>query len=280
VGTETCNDGVDNTCDRAIDCGDPKCSGNALCTGLPDGKPCLLDGQCAGATCLTEAATGSPNGSCTNLAPCNLASGAGCNGGRCTAASATVNRCFAPCTGTGLGTTGACRAGFACFDPDYNTTNNNNLCLPSCTSDSECAGMGTGYGCNPWSKTCTTKDRGLAKYGAACTADAQCETNLCLTGANWPTGYCAGDCRGDLRNCALGGYCTFNPAYGDNWGTCAQQCAGSPSSTACRAAGNYTCWLTSPGSSTGTCYCLSLGTACDYHADCCSNHCSILGNCN
>jgi hypothetical protein len=274
AGVEICDDGIDNTCDRAIDCGDPRCSGSAQCANLRDGSPCLLDGQCAGNTCLAEATSGAPNGSCSNAVSCDLA-GAGCNGGHClTTSDPGFNRCFAPCTGSGLGSSGRCRAGYACLDPDSDLSNDNNGCVVSCTTDSECAGQGTGYGCNAWSKTCTNKDHGLGRYGAACTTASQCETNRCLTGANWPGGYCAGRCRGDLKDCAAGGWCGFDPKYGDNVSVCFQQCAGTQTST-CRDQDNYSCLPVSQGSTTKVCVCLVSTSICLNNADCCSNSCTF-----
>lgn len=270
AGTELCNDGIDNTCDRAIDCGDPKCTGNAACTALQDGKPCLLDTQCAGGDCLDEATYGMPNGMCSNVASCTVGSNAGCNGGTCFAGS-TFNTCVAKCTGTGISGAGVCRAGYACYDPDLDTTNNNNGCLPLCTSDTECAGSGSGYGCNAWRKRCGNSDRGLGKYGAACTSGSQCESNLCFTGAQNPGGYCSGPCRGDTKNCGPVGYCDFNSSYGDNYGYCYQACT---ASTQCRQASNYNCWTVAQGSSDAVCMCLPAGADCGSNSDCCSGSCT------
>jgi hypothetical protein len=271
VGTEICNDGIDNTCDRAIDCGDPKCIGSGLCANLEDGKPCLLDSQCAGGDCLDEATTGAPNGMCSNAVSCTVGTNAGCNGGRCFPGS-TFNSCVAPCTGTGISGTGACRAGYVCFDPDYDTNNNNNGCLPLCSSSAECAGGGSGYGCNPWRKRCGNLDRGLGKYGAACTSASQCESGQCFTGAGAPGGYCSGPCRGDTKNCGPNGWCQFNPSYGDNYGACYQRCA---SSAECRQSQNYNCWRAEPGGSDFICLCLPAGSSCSSSSHCCSGSCTF-----
>jgi hypothetical protein len=191
-----CSDGADNDADQAIDCADPDCGASAACANLADGAPCRLDAQCAGNKCFTEEATGAPNGACTNALPCVLGTTFGCNGGRC-AAIGSGNKCYPKCAGSGLGSSGGCRKGFACYNPDFNVLNGNNFCVVNCASDAECAGSGSGYGCNPWSKTCTQKDRGRARYGESCVTNGDCETDACLTGANWPGGYCAGICRAD-----------------------------------------------------------------------------------
>ncbi len=274
VGTEICDDGVDNDCDRAIDCGDTSCTGSTFCTNLVDGKPCLADGQCAGAKCFTEAASGVPNGTCANASSCTVGTAnTGCNGGLCVAGS-TSNSCYAKCSGAGVTGTGACRAGFICRDPDINTSNNNSYCTPGCANDSECAGSGTGYGCNPWSKRCQNVDRGLAKYGAACSTGTQCESGFCYTGADYPGGYCGGVCRQDTQNCGSGGFCSFSASWGDNLGFCYQSCT---SSLQCLNNAN-TCFLTSAGASTRACTCLSSSSACSFDSDCCSGSCGFFSS--
>src|SRR5439155_22671664 len=99
--TEICNDGIDNNGNRAIDCNDASCLGNALCMNLPDGAGCAADAQCASGRCLTESAYGFPNGYCTNTGSCTLGSNVGCHGGRCVMGSPN-NTCRALCNGTGL----------------------------------------------------------------------------------------------------------------------------------------------------------------------------------
>ncbi|MBL8910695.1 MAG: hypothetical protein JNM17_08345 [Archangium sp.] len=269
VGTELCNDGVDNDCDRAVDCGDSSCTGNALCNAQVDGKPCLLDNQCAGGKCYTEATTGVPNGACSNATACNTSTNAGCNGGICMPGN--PNTCFARCTGTGISGPGACRPGFICYDPDTTPSNNNNYCSVGCSGDVECAGSGTGYGCNPWSKRCGLVDEGLRRYGDDCTSNTQCESNTCAIGPDFPNGYCIGNCRGDTLNCGPGGFCAFSPSFGDNLGNCYQSCTVSGQSQCLNPA--MTCFRTAPNAPTRACYCLSSGSACAVNSDCCSGVC-------
>jgi hypothetical protein len=281
VGTEICNDGVDNTCDRAIDCGDSKCTNSPQCTNLPDGRPCLLPGQCAGGRCRTEAATGVPNGMCTNALPCSVANQTGCNGGRCVM-SGGVASCLPPCSG--LGTVGptACRPGFFCVDADGVQSTADSTCRPACANDQECSGSGPGYGCNPWLKLCGSKDRGLAKYGAACTQDSQCEGGTCLTDARFfPNGSCTGVCRRDTANCAPDGACNTEPNINDNFGLCYRRCTGpNGSAGGCRTADNYKCWPLFSGGPQA-CSCLGAGGPCllGGASDCCSGLCNGLGTC-
>ncbi len=278
AGTEICNDGIDNTCDRAIDCGDSKCASSGACSNVQDGLPCLSSTQCASGRCQTEGSTGFPNGMCTNASACTVGSTTGCHGGLCIN-YVGVPTCLARCTGTGLGATGRCRAGFACVDQDTDTMNDNNTCRALCSNDLECSGGGTGYGCNPWSKLCQNVDRGLGRYGSACTSHSQCETGICLTGALNPNGYCAGVCRADTRSCAAGGGCYVSSSYLDNVGTCFQACTGAGTGSVCRVSDNYKCWSLGSGAPLA-CLCVGPGGNCllGGNSDCCSGICQ-LGTC-
>lgn len=269
AGTEVCNDGIDNTCDRAVDCADPKCNTNALCVGLSDGAPCSADAQCQGGKCRTESATGSPNGACSNAVSCNPSTQAGCAGGICIEDGA-FDVCLMKCTGTGLGATGKCRAGYVCVDSDASASNSNNFCMPLCGADSQCAGSGAGYGCNAWSKLCSIKDKGLGKYGAACSSGAACESGLCRQ--DYPGGYCIGLCAGDTLSCGGDGVCYYFASYGDNMGECMDGCT---SSGQCRSA-IFSCVDYGQGN---ICMCGGTNTACDYDSDCCSNSC-FYGYCD
>ncbi len=275
VGTEICNDGIDNNCNRAIDCGDVGCTSSAQCTNVPDGKPCRNDGQCAGAKCYTEENTGAPNGTCSNATTCTVGTNAGCNGGTCVE-TGTFDTCYAKCTGLGITGTGACRAGFICRDPDSNTGNNNNYCAPGCSSDTECSGTGTGYGCNPWSKRCQNVDRGRSRYGATCTTGSDCESGSCATGSDFPGGYCTGPCRGDTNNCGPNGFCSYSSSWGDNYGYCFESC--SSINDVCL--NSYmTCFRTASNATTRACTCLTTNSSCLYDSDCCSGYCDAFNTC-
>ena len=260
AGTEVCDDGLDNTCDRAIDCGDSKCMGNPKCTAnVNDGKPCLADGQCAGGKCFSEAGDGLPNGFCANQTSCTVGTNAGCFGGFCLAPNGGgFNNCRVGCTGNGLGATGRCRVGYACSDPDGIAGTLNSFCLPSCTSDLECSGNGSGYGCNVFSKRCEAKTNTLLGYGAACTANSQCKGLICLTDtATHRGGYCSGNCRNDLKNCGdASGYCDAAPDAGDNLSLCLRKC---DFFSDCRRPDRYGCWQFTPRQSYSACQCAPSG---------------------
>ena len=193
-------------------------------------------------------------------------------------AATPMNRCWARCTGNGLGATGRCRAGYACRDADTTPNNGDNYCQVLCISDTECAGSDGGYGCNPASTRCEGKNLGLPRYGAACTSSSQCETGLCATGSTFPGGYCAGDCRGDLNNCGTGGYCQWHPGEGDNVGLCTQAC--STTGMVCRTAPgpvDYSCVNDTYGTQMGRlCMCKFSGQACNADRDCCTGSCGFF----
>jgi hypothetical protein len=214
----------------------------------------------------------------TNATPCSVANQTGCNGGRCVLIGGQ-GACMAPCNGTGLGATGRCRAGFVCVDADSNPNNDNNTCRVLCSSDSECSGGGTGYGCNPWSKLCQSKDNGLLRYGAPCTTSAQCEGKVCVRGPEYPNGSCGGVCRGDSLNCGPNGLCDFNSSFGDNLGFCLQSCMGAGTTATCRSADNYKCWPLYQGGPTA-CFCIGATGPCSIggNSDCCSGICQF-GTC-
>lgn len=258
AGTEVCNDGIDNTCDQAVDCADSKCTGDSKCSGVNDGLPCRTDGQCAGGLCYSEANTGLPNGACANAINCTVGSNAGCHGTSiCLAVSGSSRtECRIPCTGDGLGSSGKCRVGFACVDPDEpkNAANNNNFCIALCTKDSECGTIASGYGCNLASKRCESKVKTALAYGADCTTSSQCLGGVCLV--NLPgnsNGYCTGPCRNDLKVCDTGGYCDVTSTAGDNVSLCLKSCN---FFSDCKRADREGCWQITPRQSGAACQCL------------------------
>lgn len=290
---ERCDDGIDNDGDRTVDCADPSCATSPRCLALPDGAPCNDDAQCAGGHCVTELASGAPNGACGNRLPCTLAADggtdAGCHGGRCTVLGNEPPTCLAPCRaaapssartaprlpGTPLPPKPACRPGYACVDPDGDASTDDAVCAPLCSSDADCATAttalsaapaGDALGCNPASRRCERKLRHAAGYGAPCERDADCESRACLRGADWRRGYCAGPCRADAADCAPGGVCTVASRGAGETGTCAQACA---SDGECRADDRLRCWSAGDATDAGACLCKPRGAGCAATAECC-----------
>lgn len=269
--TETaCNDTADNDADGAADCMDSDCAQAANCqvVKVDDGQPCTADAQCKGGKCMTELATGFPGGMCTNMTACTVGTTTGCNGGTCYQ-SGSGTRCNQTCTGTA-----GCRPGYECYDPDANGSTANSYCIPLCSADSQCTATGQGatYGCNPWSKFCSQKDTGKAKYGAPCTAHADCEGLWCDTSK--PGGYCLGVCEGTTKSCGGDGRCLMATTETDNVGTCYDGCTGDSN---CRP-NTYSCLTSSAGN---VCYCLAPYQVCSQNRDCCSGKCnSFFGDCD
>src|SRR5215211_7475019 len=67
---EICGDGIDNDCDRRIDCADSNCSGVGSCPVCgavenPEGQPLALpDGISSGSACSTNAQCGAGTPNC------------------------------------------------------------------------------------------------------------------------------------------------------------------------------------------------------------------------
>lgn len=263
--SESCADLLDNNCDRAIDCADSKCAASPACANLSDGLPCASDSQCGGGKCRTEAATGDPNGACSNSVSCSVSAQTGCRGGLCVEAG-SFDLCRMRCTGTGLGATGRCRAGYACLDTDSDTTNSTNYCLSLCSSDAECQGGAAGYGCNLWSKRCEQKDKGLSKYGAPCSSASQCESGYCTRA--FPGGYCIGVCSGTQKSCGPDGACYYYSSFGDNIGACWKSCS---TNSQCRQP-DYHCENLGQGK---ICTCRLTGEPCLSNSECCSGMCDV-----
>src|SRR5207244_1378499 len=148
-----------------------------------------------------EQSTGNPSGVCANAAGCS-APDAGCASGIC-AQDPLGTYCRQSCSGAG-----GCRPAYACLDPDLDSSTSNSYCVPLCVSDNDCMGSGANYGCNPWSKKCESRDKGLAKYGAACANDNACESGQCLS--NGAGNECIGFCSKVAKACGGDGVCGYS----------------------------------------------------------------------
>lgn len=245
---------------------------------------CTTDADCgAGGMCDTEAETGFPGGQCVIA----------CTGsGDCPSGSTCLDwgdgsmRCLATCDAAA-----DCGAGYSCFDFGLPV----GVCWPDCTADAQCTGTGA---CNEYLGWCSG-DRGLAPDGAACAADADCESGLCYdeSGTGFPDGYCSSYCDpGATGACPAGGMCfdydDGNSADG-TFGVCYDTCAGPADCRAGYACYDFgdvgVCWAQCESDAecpdSGVCnvwtgWCEPVGTGattgqpCDADADCESGWCA------
>lgn len=270
TGTELCTDEIDNDCDNQVDCGDSSCTGSGACTALLDGKACLSGGQCASGRCLTETTNGLPSGHCTNSAACSISLTTGASTGCASGGTCATDEFGTFCRKSCSGSTG-CRGGYACHDDLDENDVTPNYCIPLCTSDLDCARLGGQYGCNLHSRRCETKDKGLAKLGAACAGNASCESGVCLR-ASSNGGYCMTRCKDSSPTCPGDGVCDYSSG-GDNTGDCYDGCA---NAAECTRGGRYTC-QSSQNNRGNVCYCAVAGDLCSTDADCCTGPCQNFG---
>jgi hypothetical protein len=275
---ELCTDGLDNDCNGAIDCSDTSCLANPACANVAIGQGCASSSQCASGVCRTEATTGWPGGACVaGVNTCVRADAGvslGCPTGAVCATDQAGTFCRQACSGAG---SSPCRPGYACHDDD-DRLSTAAYCVPLCTSDEQCSNSSVGVGCNQWSKRCEARDKGLAKYGAACNANSQCETGLCLNASN-NGGYCYGVCNSTASAataCADDGVCEsyLTSALVDQTARCLDGCTTTSSSSECRANAAQTCQIiSSSGSTPRACYCRVVNKTCSGHSECCSGLC-------
>jgi spore coat protein H len=180
LGDERCDDHRDNDQDGLFDCRDPDCFGVKSCGGLREaGASCSQAGQCTSGGCLSEAASGYPNGLCTQV--CQEARDCP-NSSLCTA-----GLCLSTCE-----TSGNCREGYSCFEIPSGFA-----CLPDCGGSWDCPDTGA---CNLYSGYCTA-ELGAKRDQASCSSDEECESTHCIDG------FCTSLCAGDRESCPADYYC-------------------------------------------------------------------------
>jgi hypothetical protein len=112
-----CDDLQDNDIDNLIDCQDPDCHMDPICTGgaKAAGQPCLSTGECfsnmSDPVCLTESFFGFPGGYCSQF--CNLGADDCGVGGICTQGFVPLNSpvCLDTCN-----VPADCRVNYSCLD--------------------------------------------------------------------------------------------------------------------------------------------------------------------
>ncbi|MBZ0121112.1 MAG: hypothetical protein K8H88_29220 [Sandaracinaceae bacterium] len=197
---------------RDVDCS-PTCGDGVVDTGeVCDGNcPTSCDDEDA---CTADTLTGSAamcSAQCHNDAITACTSGDGCCPSTCT--PATDADCPSLCGNgvldTGETCDGNCPA--SCDDEDACTTDSMggsaSMCNVVCTNTAitTCA---SGDGCCPSGCDASTDGDCLSPNGAACGAPSQCTGGMCLTGSDWPGGYCTQPC-GDPVACPAGGHCVL-----------------------------------------------------------------------
>jgi hypothetical protein len=152
------------------------------------GKPCLTATDCAGGlTCLAATSTivlgteGPPGGLCT--LPCNSDTTCTPQGGVCLNVAAdgapAMGYCFQTCTfGDGDATKCHARNDFGCLTIGDATTGMADVCLPSCSQDSDCPAprkcdVGTGF--------CADAAPAGDPLGTHCAADPDSGTSACAS---------------------------------------------------------------------------------------------------
>ena len=188
---EKCSNGLDDNCDLALDCADPKCGG-ASCN---DNDACSAIDVCMNGVCV-----GTQVMACTSTNPCELSPGL-CSAGACQFAVNVGAVC----------PTGFCRADKTCALGEVNCANgvdDDNDGGADC-ADSACADQACDAGvllchsgatcqagqCAPLAssvKTCTAPAGGCFT-GGACQADAGCVFTQLDAGATCPGGSCRAD---------------------------------------------------------------------------------------
>ena len=118
-GAELCGDGLDNDCDGAVDQLDPECLQAA-------GGRCVGEADCGTLQCIAAF----PDGYCGQFG-CDPSCSSGAVCGRAWGS----DWCLAPC-----GDVFDCRPGYLCAPVG---AAGENLCVPACTQDADCAGGGT-----------------------------------------------------------------------------------------------------------------------------------------
>jgi hypothetical protein len=231
---EDCSNGIDDNGNGLTDCEDGiYCCSEAVCQNDPgycleDGAGCTTDASCAGGFCLDEPTSGFPGGMCTrDCSAANVCS----TDFECIifndASQTEQTVCLPLCAG---GSSNECGSGFVCVD----LGNQIFTCFPDCVQGSDCPDTGQ---CNLYSGFCGATGA-LEPDGGPCTANADCESGLCMTEADFgaPGGYCISTCSLDSPFCPDSNVCIdyFGTAADD--GYCFTAC---PNGNECRT--NYTC---------------------------------------
>ena len=207
-------------------CGGGTCGrGGIACTDTLGSSPTGFD------ACLPGDASAADGDSCSTFGDCAPSSVCNDNpfeapGGYCVTVGCTPGN-DATCASAGDG---------VCVDDDL-FDSNPAFCVDRCTSTGQCR-TGDDYECvsiGIGTSVCTAPHQ---DPGSGCGSDGQCGADpwQCLTGEDFPNGYCSSDeCTGDDDECPAGSFCG---RVGDNT-FCVAECE--PGPVACRFLEGYEC---------------------------------------
>ena len=155
----------------------------------PDGWPCGCTADCvSGATCQSEAGSGSPGGNCTRV--CIF-------GGPTVCSAGAVCQDFGISTGQSL-CAARCATNADC--PPHRYCDSDGACLAFCFGDSDC----DSNHCDTYQNICTATAQTSTGDGvsARCAIDSDCRSRNCGSG-----GLCATSCSISDGRCPEGGVC-------------------------------------------------------------------------
>ena len=217
---------------------------------LPIGEPCTQNGQCLSNQCRI---LGFPSGYCTQTCTSDAQCGAGATCGF-DPSNSNARICLKTCPQGG--STGGCRPGYVCESRATPSTSSAAACVPGCTSPATCGSATTcdtrGFCCGANGYACcngNSCEAGLGcdgdgyckpmlgNIGAACTQNAQCQSNNCLpqqSGGAWSGGVCTQNCSASMQ-CPQGSRC----ADALSQDICLQSCSSPGGQSTCRS--GYVC---------------------------------------
>jgi hypothetical protein len=231
---------ADSQCAGAVGCNEYSGYCEPLGTAGNDGAQCTTDADCKSGFCQSQATYGYPGGMCVSECDPKAASPFCPDSGLCVGSTASGPQ-YGICHDTCAASTD-CRTGYGCWKQ---TSSGPGLCSADCTSNTQCGGSN----CNVYSGYCEATTGAID--GAACTTDADCASNYCLTdGDGWTNGYCLGFCTPTRSTCPADGQdgvasaCIAESTYGD-FGYCYDGCT---ASSQCRQGDGYSCVAETGGS--------------------------------
>jgi hypothetical protein len=183
-------------------------------------KACGCSADCEiGEDCADEALSGYPGGYCARgCANRSCPEGYACE--ELTAGDPGTRGCLLRCT-----TTTDCRQGYLCEDWVKFTADGvveETVCMPHCSSSADCA---AGTVCDPYYGLCGPRQHpGTGDIGALCAKNEDCISDFCLSGPQFPNGYCSAGCSVLAQDCPQGSACEYRLGRVGDSGVCLKSC--------------------------------------------------------